>query len=189
MPFWGWTVRSKRALLALAPAVLLLLPPAELLMLTSSVLLHEGGHLLAFWATGEPPPSLGATLGGLTFAPRRPLSYRQEIAIALAGPLANLSLALPLLSVGGVAAAVGCVHLLTGLLNLLPLGRSDGARALSDLLFLLLPPDTAERLARGVSHATFFLLLFPLLYLLLYEGGGNILLLLLSLLARANFTE
>ncbi len=181
-------MRNKHALLALAWGIplLLLLPPAELLMLTSAVLLHEGGHLLAFFLLGEPPPSLAAVLGGLTLVPRRPLPYRHEWAIALAGPLSNLALAIPFLIRGGEAAAVGAVHLLTALANLLPFGRSDGARALPALLSLALSPYTAERVARGVSHITFFALLFPLLYLLLFEGGGGVLLLLLSLLSRAN---
>ena len=137
-------------------------------MLVSAVLLHEGGHLLAFHLLREPPPSLAAALGGLTFAPSRPLPYRHEWVIALAGPCANLALALPLLSLGGPpCAALGAVHLMTALSNLVPLGRCDGARALSALLSLILPPRAAEGVTAGVSLFSFVTLLF---FLLLHEN-------------------
>ena len=179
----------RRTLVALVWAVPLLLfaSPSELLALASAILLHEGGHLLAFFLLGEPPPRPSAVLTGMTLSPTRPLPYRHELVIAAAGPLLNLLVALPLLSFGTGAATLtlGAVHLLTALANLLPLGGSDGSRIARSLLALLLPLRLAEGVASALSLFSFFLLLFFLLFLLLFEGGGGVLLLLLSLLTRA----
>ena len=179
----------RRLLVALVWAIPLVLfsSPFELLALLSAVLLHEGGHLLAFYLLAEPAPRPSAVLAGLTLSPTRPLAYRHELPIAAAGPFSNLLFALPLLLFGtgtGVL-LLGWVHLLTALVNLLPLPGCDGGRILFSLLALLLPLRIAETVASLLSLAIFFLLLFFFLFLLLFEGGGGVLLLLLSLLARA----
>ena len=179
----------RRLAVALVWALPLLLfaAPAEILALASATLLHEGGHLLAFLLLGEPPPRPSAVLAGMTLSPARPLPYRHELIIAAAGPLSNLLFALPLLSLGTGTATLtlGGVHLLTALVNLLPLWGCDGSRILFSLLALLLPLRIAEGIASALSLFAFFLLLFSLLFLLLLEGGGGVLLLLLSLLTRA----
>ena len=167
--------------------LLFLASPAELLMLGSAILLHEGGHLLGFFLTGEPAPGLSAALAGLTLDPTRPLPYRHELCVAAAGPLANLLAAIPLLLSGSDGyRMLGGVHLVTALSNLLPIGRCDGARVLGALLALLLPLRIAERLMAAISAITFSALLFFLLFLLLHEGGGGVILLLISLFLRAH---
>lgn len=179
----------RRLLVALVWALPLLLfsSPAELFALASAALLHEGGHLLAFFLLGEPPPRPSAVVAGMTLSPARTLPYRHELIIAAAGPLANLLFALPHLVLGGGAATLtlGAVHLLTALINLLPLRGCDGARILFCLLALLFSLRIAEVVTSTLSASAFFLLLFFLLFLLLFEGGGGVLLLLLALLARA----
>ena len=177
----------------LLPALLWALPllffstPAELLLLASAVLLHEGGHLLAFSLLKEPCPTLSAVAAGLLLDPARPISYKKEILILLCGPLANLMLALPLLLLyrDGSVLTLGAVHLFSALCNLFPLRGNDGGRALFDLFSLLLFPDTAERASRAVFLLSFFLLLFVFLFFLLSEGGGGVILLLIALLSRA----
>lgn len=178
----------------LAPALVWLLPllffatPAELLMLASATLLHEGGHLFAFAALGHPLPHPRAVLLGLTLTPRTPLSYRHEAIVAAAGPLANLALALPLLTLldGEGTAALGTVHLFCALSNLLPLGGSDGGRICTAILHLLFPVRTAGAVSAALGRLTLVFLLFFLLYLLLRPGGGSVLLLLICLLGRAS---
>lgn len=190
MPF----SRSMNKLLALLPALawglplLWLLPPTEVMMLASAVLLHEGGHLFGFCLLGEPMPQPLAVLAGLTLTPRVPLSYRRELLIALLGPLANLAVAIPLLTVGGATsptAMLGAVHLFTALSNLLPLPGTDGDRALFDLLALSLPLGAAEGVRHGVRLFAFLFLLFLGLWLLLSPGGGAAILLLSMLILRA----
>ena len=180
---------KRRLLVALVWGVPLILfsSPFELLALLSAVLLHEGGHLLAFYLLGEPAPRPSAVLAGLTLSPLRPLPYRHELSIAAAGPLSNLLFALPLLLFGSGKGILllGWVHLLTALVNLLPLKGSDGGRVLFSLLALLLPLRIAEAISSLLSLSVFFLLLFFFLFLLLFEGGGGVLLLLFTLLSRA----
>lgn len=181
-------MRNRGRLLALVWAIplLLLASPAELLMLASAVLLHEGGHLFGFYATGEPCPRLAAVPMGLSLLPRRPLPYRHELLIAAAGPLANLLAALLLFSLrSSVALLPGIVHAMTAAANLIPLGQNDGARALFSLLAILFPLKAAEGAAHIIGAVSFFLLLFSMLFLLLHQGGGGILLLLITLLLRA----
>lgn len=156
-------------------------------MLTSAVLLHEGGHLFAFFLTKEPCPALSAVAAGLLLDPKRPISYRKEILILLSGPLANLLLAVPLLSLcrGRGAITLAAIHLFSALCNLFPLRGNDGGRALFDAFSLFLLPDTAERAASLISLLSFFALLFVFLFFLLSEGGGGVILLLIAFLSRA----
>ena len=178
----------------LLPALLWVLPllffstPSELLLLASAVLLHEGGHLLGFFLTKEPCPTLSAVAAGLLLDPARPIAYKKEIVILLLGPLANLLLSLPLLflSHGEWALMTATVHLFSALCNLFPLRQNDGGRALFDVLSLLLPPDTAERLCSLISLLSFFALVFVFLFFLLSPGGGGVILLLVALLSRAS---
>ena len=186
-------MKNKGTLAALLPLLplLLLLTPSELLLLTSAVLLHEGGHLAALALLGEPAPTPRAVLLGLTLTVGRPLSYRRELLVAAAGPLANLLLALPLLTLGReevALCALGAVHALTGIVNLLPLGRCDGARILFCGAALLVPLSAAERISRAAGHIALLFLLFSLLYLLLGNGGAGALILILPLLFRAHGT-
>ena len=178
---------------AFLPAALWALPllcfstPAELFMLASAILLHEGGHLFAFFLTKEPCPSLSAVAAGLLLDPARPIAYRREILILLFGPLANLLAAIPLLllcqSPCGITMA--SVHLFSALCNLFPLRQNDGGRALSDGLSLLLSADTAARVSDLIFLIAFFLLVFLFLFFLLSPGGGGVILLSVALLSRA----
>ena len=178
--------KAQLALLAWGGVLLLFLPLFDLLLLLSAILLHEGGHLLAFYVLGEPLPTLSAALAGLSLDPHRPLSYRHELVIAVAGPLANLALfAILLVSGRTELLPLAAVQLLAALSNLLPLGRSDGARILLCAASLLLPLRPAELVTRTLSLLVFCPLLFFLLYLLLLDGGDSALLLLLALLLRA----
>ena len=156
-------------------------------MLTSAVLLHESGHLLGFFLTKEPCPTLSAVAAGLLLDPRRPISYKREIVILLFGPLCNLLLAVPLLlfSHSSTVLTLAAVHLFSALCNLFPLRGNDGGRALHDMLALFLCPDTAERVSSLIFLLSLFLLIFVFLFFLLSEGGGGVILLLVALLARA----
>lgn len=182
-----WGKRFLPALIWGVP-LLLLLPPGELLLLGSAVILHEAGHLLGFAVLGEPPPSLFAVAAGLTLRARRPLAYGREAVICLAGPLANLLLALPLLLSPGVGAngkLTGAVHLMTAVTNLVPLGASDGGRALRALLSCLLPLGAVDAITGGVALLSGAVILLFSLFLLHSNGGSGGVILLVWLLVRA----
>lgn len=128
-------------------------------------------------------PRLRGEATGFRLLPRAMLSYRQELAVALAGPAANLLFFLLLCPAASFPAAVlRGVHLFYGLSNLLPLGTTDGGRALFDLAALFFPLPIAEKISRGVTFSLGGILLFSLLFLLLDRGGAYAILLLLSLL-------
>ena len=127
------------------------------LALFASVLLHELGHALVARSHG-----IGTTeivmfpIGGVS-RPERAMKAREELWIALAGPLVNFLIAGALL--GWMAAQKGIVafeqlrqptdanlverialgNLILGVFNLLPAYPMDGGRVLRSLLALRMP--------------------------------------------------
>ncbi len=103
--------------------------------LVASVLLHELGHALmarrfGIWTNSITLYPFGG-IAALTAEPSRP---REELLIAIAGPMVNgalVLLALPLALAGSMAASmfVG-INLVLGLFNLLPAFPMDGGRVL-----------------------------------------------------------
>ena len=105
----------------------------------SSVLVHEIGHALVARALGV--PILGISLfpfGGIAKMPGPPRGPRDELAIAIAGPIVSLTLAGGLFLLSGlVPGTVGALlfHLaringMLGVFNLLPALPMDGGRVL-----------------------------------------------------------
>lgn len=97
-------------------------------------LLHELGHIGAIhFLSGESVCVRGHSSG---FRIKRSvtLSYKNEIAILLAGPLANILVFIVCLSLGGALDGYirifGYINLATGLSNLLPIEGYDGYGAL-----------------------------------------------------------
>lgn len=129
---------------------------------------HEGGHLLVLSRLGV-TRRFSPRLNGLVCTPERPLSYREEAAVAAAGPAANLLfalLSLLLLPLGhAFFLTLAFCHLMTALSNLLPLEGYDGARILSALLSL------HGRDPYGLLSVTSFALSVLLLFLALYLVG------------------
>ncbi|MEM6676298.1 MAG: site-2 protease family protein [Pseudomonadota bacterium] len=118
-----------------------------LALIFASILLHELGHVVAAHAMGI--RTQGVTLhllGGaakLAHQPQRPL---QELAIVLAGPAVNVTIAVGLLALrfsgaipsGSMASELAIINLAIALFNMLPLFPLDGARALRAGLALVL---------------------------------------------------
>ncbi|HBJ18246.1 MAG TPA: hypothetical protein DDY70_00650 [Clostridiales bacterium] len=139
--------------------------PALAVMTLLSALMHEGGHLLALYALGIRGGRFSPHLNGMVCTPRRPLSYREEIIVAAAGPLTNLIFALLflfLLPLGRsfFAAFIFC-ELLTALSNLLPVHGYDGERILTAVLASRgYTGSFAERLSLVLTVVLVFLSLF-----------------------------
>lgn len=161
---------------------------AFLLLLVASVTLHELGHALVARRHGVATEEIVLLpIGGVARLSGRP-GAGAELAIALAGPLINLGLALALGSallvagggaVSGDGGASGSPSLLGGAglasgsglvadlalanfalfaFNLLPAPPLDGGRALRAFLALLVPAADAGRLAGRVGQAFALLL-------------------------------
>lgn len=151
-----------------------------LLWMLLTILLHETGHLCAMLLCGSIPRAVVLEPFGVKIVEgRRALSYLQDALVLFAGPAANLLLFLVLYLLYGLRMPiVGVISLLTGALNLLPIGLLDGGRMVENLLQLFLP----YRRAQTVSDVVSFLCLVPLFVLgivILCSAGHNFTLLLL----------
>ena len=146
------------------------------LMVALAALFHECGHLLAFSLLGLPAPKVVPVARGVRLAAGRGLSYREELLIALAGPLANGICFLAGLVFGGrnpALAAFGEVSLMTALCNLAPIETLDGAR----ILTCLLAPHLSDRALfvtrKTVGWVSLYLGLIGSLLILWLTGGGT----------------
>ncbi len=128
-------------------SVLYYLRPETVFPFALSVLIHELGHYIALCILDKPPLTLHFTFFGAKMD-TAPLSYPEELLAAGAGPLFSLITGLfhPLFP------RTGHYSLLLGLANLCPLHGLDGWRMLRSALLLLLPEDTAEKVAGVVSN-------------------------------------
>jgi Peptidase family M50. len=102
--------------------------------------IHEIGHLIAFYIVGSKPKSISVSLCGIRLVPSgRILSRRKELFTLAAGPLFNLLTALIFWKTKSAA----MISLALMLFNLFPISPLDGGRMLS----LYLP----QKLCRGIS--------------------------------------
>ncbi|MBV9506761.1 MAG: CBS domain-containing protein [Acidobacteriia bacterium] len=146
------------------------------LALFASVLLHELGHALVARGFGIRTTEIVMfPIGGISRPERQPKA-REELWIALAGPMVNLLIGLALL--GWMAAQQGFValeqlreptdanlaeriaigNLLLCIFNLLPAYPMDGGRILRSLLALSRPEDQATQIAAGAGQVLAVLL-------------------------------
>jgi Zn-dependent protease len=144
---------------------------AFLLALFSCVLLHEFGHILMARRFGvRTPDVLLLPIGGLARLERMPEEPRQELLIAIAGPLVTLGIAAALFAVlrlagtpldaeqlapgqPGLAQKIMWVNVALLLFNLLPVFPMDGGRVLRALLAMRLGLVRATRIAARVGQA------------------------------------
>lgn len=164
----GIPIRVHITLLATFAILILSLGAAGIpagLLLAGSVLLHELGHAIVAQRHGIPISSITLhLLGGTAAMGAPPASARQEILIAVAGPLVSLGLgiaftALAMLGGGlldlehvdllGYAAAVNFAMCLFNLLPALPM---DGGRILRAALSTRLGPLRATRVSARISR-------------------------------------
>lgn len=101
----------------------------------TSALSHELGHVIALRHFGKESP-MGARACGPKIQGGR-VSYGERVLVCLAGPGANLFLALltlPFAMQNGYAATFAALNLLTAISNLMPLRGTDGYNALQSLI-------------------------------------------------------
>lgn len=148
--------------------------PSVACLTAAAALLHEAAHaIFAFYLGGY---TLRARTYGFALTPKRTLSYREEIAVAAAGPAANIAvfvLLAPLAArFGGGIAAFGILNLLTALSNLLPIRSYDGYRIIDAASKTVLKPELAERIMNVLSTSLLFILTVLSLYLVLRLDTG-----------------
>ena len=108
-----------------------------------SCVVHELCHLVVLRLQGVPVRYLRLTAVGAEICVDGTMSYRGEMAAALAGPMGNLVLAWAASRIAGGWLFAG-VNLALGLFNLIPIGRLDGGRFVCCLCSFLFGPEWGE---------------------------------------------
>ena len=142
-----------------------------------AAVLHELGHILAAKMLNTHLGELKLGIFGASLSIDSAVtSYKNEIAVAIAGPLTNLLCALLIYCTVGIEdrffEAFFVCSLFLALLNLLPISDLDGGRILLCALSLFLPCYTANKLLRICSFVFVFSLWCLSVYLLLRLGAS-----------------
>ena len=111
--------------------------PSNVLITILSSLLHEMGHLLVMTSVGNKPQAVRFEITGMNII-RQPdfkISTKNEILIALGGPLINLicfitSVIILCICENEKILTFGCINLILMIFNLLPIKKLDGGMAL-----------------------------------------------------------
>ena len=136
-----------------------------------SALIHEIGHISVLLLLKKKAALPKGHLSGFRILVEG-LSYRDDLAVSLSGPLFNVILFV-LCFLFECNRELGYISLITALSNLLPVKGYDGYRALYALISLLsLKADKLLRLLSALSFFTVCVFLFLSLYLLLRAGEG-----------------
>jgi Zn-dependent protease len=129
-----------------------------------SVVIHELGHLTALLFFKRNAAEIRLDLWGVTMRPDAPLSYRQEMITAAAGPLASVLLTLLTAWLGRRLGAPG-LYLVAGaslvfaVFNALPVYPLDGGTLLYAAVCHFFGLERAEKVSCVVSCAVILLLL------------------------------
>jgi len=147
-----------------------------ILMLFVCVVLHEFGHALMAKAFGINTPDITLLpIGGVARLERMPEEPAQELAIAAAGPMVNVIIALGAFAGGarfhypptlehGFISGVLTINVVLFLFNLLPAFQMDGGRVLRALLAIRIPYARATQVAANVGQGFAFVFGFYGLY-------------------------
>ena len=129
-----------------------------LLVLFLCVLLHELGHALAAKHYGIATKDITLLpIGGVARLERMPDNPKEELVVALAGPLVNVLIALALLPIAALSASAFVESLLSAnlllvLFNLIPAFPMDGGRVLRAVLALKMNYTRATRTAATIGQ-------------------------------------
>ena len=115
--------------------------PSNVLVTVISSLLHEFGHLLIMTSVGNKPKAVRFEITGMNIIrqPDLKISTKNEILIALGGPLVNfisflISVIILCFYENKNILTFACINLILMIFNLLPIKRLDGGLALYYLL-------------------------------------------------------
>ncbi len=152
-------------------------------MALCAAVVHEAGHLICMLALGE--RAVAVIVAPFGFAIRRGCSsYRREFYVALAGPLANILLAVALLALGkhsgnGKLFKAAIVNFSLAIFNLLPIEPLDCGRAVRCRLMCRMNSVRAEKTI-FILGIIFLVPMCAMGFLVLIKSKYNITLLLAS---------
>jgi Zn-dependent protease/CBS domain-containing protein len=148
-----------------------------IVLIFGCVVLHEFGHILMARRFGiETPDVILLPIGGVARMPRMPEYPAQELAVAIAGPMVNIVIALFLFLVLGtfqseslahiddprvsLLARLAAVNIFLVLFNLIPAFPMDGGRVLHAILAMKIGNARATQLAASLGQVLAFALGF-----------------------------
>lgn len=148
-----------------------------IILLFGCVVLHEFGHILMARRFGIRTPEVTLLpIGGVASLERMPEKPSQELAVALAGPLVNIVIAVILVAVGGavidndlshvddpkltLVTRLAATNIFLAVFNMIPAFPMDGGRVLRAILAMNMEPKRATQAAARVGQALAFLLGF-----------------------------
>lgn len=139
--------------------------------------IHELGHIMAAKICSIPLYEMKLGIFGAALTTDASLcSYKKEIALAAAGPLANLVSSALLYPVFKSSEGFGCLFLAAslflGILNLLPVESFDGGRILNCILCEKFSPRLASAVCGALSFVSVIFLWLLSVYLLLRRASS-----------------
>lgn len=147
-----------------------------------AALIHELGHMIAFVATGYSPQRIAFEMCGIRLQKKTyEMSFPKEVFVLLAGSGMNFLVFCALCySIGSVntTSLFAVIHLVLGILNLMPVNGLDGGK----LLRLFLGRHFAERTVDITCNIVQIALILPIVACSVYSvviGAANFSLLML----------
>lgn len=142
-----------------------------------SAAIHEMGHVGVMAIIERGKISMPrAVIFGLRLRKPRLLSYKEELILALGGPLANIGvfiLLIPFFDTGmGYIRIFSFINLLTAISNLLPVKGNDGFRALSCIFAPIIGEDRSTRALCTLSFLFSAFAVFTSLFFIMKIGEG-----------------
>ena len=99
-----------------------------------AVVTHEIGHIIALFVLGHGGSIPLPRMPGFSIKVRATLSYKEDIVVAAAGPMANLIAVVILLPMRQITGPLILINALTAISNLLPVRGYDGYRILTAVI-------------------------------------------------------
>ena len=152
-----------------------------IVLLFACVLLHEFGHIFTALHFGIHTPEVTLLpIGGVASLERIPEKPGQEFAVAIAGPMVNVVIALGLVLAAGaiipdqldkiddpnisLLARLATANIFLAVFNMVPAFPMDGGRVLHAILTMRMGPQKATQLAARIGQGFAFLLGFAGLF-------------------------
>lgn len=172
---------------ALIAFIISLNVPSNVLLTVLSSLLHESGHLLVMTSVGNKPKAVRLEITGMNIIrqPDTAISIKNEMLIALGGPLVNLILLL--ISVILLCfcedeniMTFACVNLILMIFNLLPVKGLDGGGALYYFLSQKYDNEISSKILK-ITSTVFIILIYSWGIYVLISSRYNISLIIIAI--------
>ena len=149
------------------------LPHIAIITLISAII-HESGHIIAFSVITK-TFVLRSAIDGFRLKSQKKLSYKEELLVAAAGPLANLLVfvvLLPFYESSNYLLELGIINIFTAISNLFVIESYDGYRIIECAALMLGFGNSALRVLKIISFASVSLFSIIALYFMKMLNAG-----------------